>query len=210
MAFTQTAHSLDPAKPAANLMSVRPNSEVAKRTVVPITRAMLTRSFEPVIAYQGGAYGDDVSTATATIAYGTNTAEAGAAENPAYGPKTQTEKAAQLGTTLAQDVTSPRGWVDPSEPYGPAPVSPTDDPTIASLTPATGVSGGSPIWVRITGTKFTPFSQVETGNVYTPYSRYFNATRIDVLMDPRSSPGVVVVKVIDHGVKSNGSNFTFT
>ena len=32
-----------------------------------------------------------------------------------------------------------------------------------------------------------------------------------VLMDPgRSVPGIVVVKVIDHGVKSNGSNFTFT
>jgi len=31
-----------------------------------------------------------------------------------------------------------------------------------------------------------------------------------MLQDPRSTAGTVVVKVIDHGVKSAGSNFTFT
>ena len=107
-------------------------------------------------------------------------------------------------------MTAPRGWIEPSEPYGPAPVSPTDDPTIASLTPATAVAGVTPTWTKITGTKFTPYSQVETGNIVTPYSKYLSPTRIDVLMDPRSSAGTVVVKVIDHGVKSNGSNFVFT
>jgi hypothetical protein len=64
--------------------------------------------------------------------------------------------------------------------------------------------------VTITGTKFTQWSQVETGNVITPYSRYMSATKMAVLMDPRSTAGTVVVKVIDHGVKSAGSNFTFT
>jgi hypothetical protein len=29
-------------------------------------------------------------------------------------------------------------------------------------------------------------------------------------MDPRSSAGVVAVKVVDHDVKSAASNFTFT
>ena len=113
-------------------------------------------------------------------------------------------------STLAQDVTSPRGWIEPREPYGPAPVSPADDPTITSLTPNTAVAGVTPIWVKITGTKFTQWSTVETGNVVTPYLKYISPTRIDVLMDPRSTPGIVVVKVIDHGVKSTGSDFTFT
>jgi hypothetical protein len=115
--------------------------------------------------------------------------------------------------TFSTDVTSPKGWVDPNEPYGPAPVSPTDDPTISSLAPNTAVAGGivQPLWVTITGSKFTQYSTVETGNVYTPYHKYISPTKMALLMDPgRSVPGVVVVKVIDHGVKSNGSNFTFT
>jgi len=157
----------------------------------------------------GGVKGDDTDTATATLltdqipANGPNTAVD-------YGPRTQAAKATAMGTTLAKDVTSPRGWIEPQEPYGPAPVSPTDDPTITSLSPNTMVAGSTPTWVKITGTKFTPFSQVETGGVITPYSKYLSPTRIDMLQDPRSSAGTVVVKVIDHGVKSAGSNFTFT
>jgi hypothetical protein len=151
----------------------------------------------PVITYTGGAYGDDVAVSTANA---TND----------YAPRHQTDKATQLGVVMADDITSPRGWIDPNEAYVPAPMSPADDPTITSLAPNTGVSGGAAIWAMITGTKFTQWSQVETGGVVTPYSKYVSPTRIDVLMDPRSTPGMVVVKVIDHGVKSNGSNFTFT
>jgi hypothetical protein len=156
-----------------------------------------TPIYVPTVGYTGGVKGDDVDTATANA---TND----------YHPRTQAEKATMMGTTLAKDVGSPRGWIDPQEPYGPAPVSPTDDPTIASMSPNTAVAGGTPTWVAITGTKFTPFSQVETGGVVTPYSRYRSPTRIDMLQDPRSSAGTVVVKVIDHGVKSAGANFTFT
>jgi hypothetical protein len=115
--------------------------------------------------------------------------------------------------TFARDITEPRGWISPSEPYNPAPVSPTDDATITSLAPNTTVAGAGlpPVWVTITGTKFTQYSTVETGGLYTPYHRYISPTKMAVLMDPaRSVPGIVVVKVIDHGVKSNGSNFTFT
>ena len=151
----------------------------------------------PTVTYTGGVKGDDIDTATANA---TND----------YHPRTQAEKATMMGTTLAKDIGSPRGWIDPQEPYGPAPVSPTDDPTIVSLSPNTMVAGSTPTWVKITGTKFTPFSQVETGGVITPYSKYLSPTRIDMLQDPRSSAGTVVVKVIDHGVKSAGSNFTFT
>lgn len=149
------------------------------------------------VTYYGGAYGDDVAVSTANA-------------TTDYAPKTQVDKAAISGMPIAKDVGSPRGFIEPQEPYGPAPVSPTDDPTISSLSPSTGVSGGPPIWVTITGTKFTQWSQVETGGVITPYSRYRSPTRIDMLQDPRSTPGTVVVKVIDHDVKSNGSNFTFT
>jgi hypothetical protein len=170
---------------------------MSQRYPVPAPPGTLTPAYVPVITYYGGAYGDDVAVSTANV---TND----------FAPKTQVEKAAIVGMPIAQDVTSPRGWIDPGEPYGPAPVSPADDPTITSLSPNTGVSGGAPIWVTITGTKFTPWSQVETGGVVTPYSRYVSPTRIDMLEDPRSTPGIVVVKVIDHGVKSNGSNFTFT
>ena len=154
----------------------------------------------------GGAYGDDVDQSTANALVD----DLGRGD---YAPRTQAAKATALGTTIAKDVTSPRGWVDPGEPYGPAPVSPADDPTISSLAPATAVAaaGAQPVWVTITGTKFTQYSTVETGNVYTPYHHYISPTKMAVLMDPgRSQPGIVVVKVIDHGVKSAGANFTFT
>ena len=202
--MAQTAHSLDPVKPGASLMSIDPQVNW-HRYPLPITAAMTTPAYVPVISYSGGAYGDDIDTATATFAY-----NAAMGEASTYGPKTQAEKAAAMGTTLAVDVTSPRGYIEPQESYGAPPVSPADDPTITSLAPNTAVAGVTPTWVKITGTKFTQWSQVETGNVITPYSKYISPTRIDVLMDPRSSAGTVVVKVIDHGVKSAGSNFTFT
>lgn len=222
-AFTQTGHSLVPANPN-NLMSVRPNSEVAKRVIVPISAAMVTREYQPVQTWNGGQYGDE-TVAEANVLVD----DQGRGD---YGPRNAAEQIAWPGApnsvvpsesvtggqaltvvgdyTRATTVNSPRGWIDPNEPYGPAPVSPTDDPTITSLAPNTAVSGGAPIWTIITGTKFTPYSQVETGGVITPYSTYRSPTRIDVLMDPRSSAGIVVVKVIDHGVKSAGTNFTFT
>jgi hypothetical protein len=155
----------------------------------------------PTVTYNGGAYGDENQSTTNSTG--------------AYTPRTHADKAAAMAPplTVAKDVTSPRGWIDPNEPYGPAPVSPTDDPTISSLAPNTAVAGGivQPLWVTITGTKFTQYSTVETGNVYTPYHKYISPTKMALLMDPgRSVPGIVVVKVIDHGVKSAGANFTFT
>ena len=152
----------------------------------------------PVVSYVGGAFGDDVSVATANA---TND----------YAPRTQAAKATQLGTTLATDVTSPRGWIDPGEKYGPPPVSPTDDPTITSLAPNTIAVGQPPLLVVVTGTKFTQWSTVETGGVPSPYAKYVSPTKMTILLDPiRSVAGTIVVKVVDHGVKSNGSNFVFT
>lgn len=227
MAFTQTAHTLVPAN-ARNLMSVRPNSEVARRVIAPISAAMVTRAYNPVYTWNGGVGGDETVAETNVLVDDQGKGD--------YAPRNQAEYAALPGNaptaihpgsavqaplppgqaldpdfTFATIVNSPRGWIDPNEAYGPAPVSPTDDPTITSLTPNTAVSGGlNPVWVVIAGTKFTPYSTVETGGVNTPYSRYISPTRIDMLQDPRSTAGTVVVKVIDHGVKSAGANFTFT
>jgi len=219
MAFVQTPHTLVPAN-AKNLMSV--DNTRPKRVIVPISRAMVTPAHLPVSTWDGGAYGDEY-VAEANVKIDTIGPNAPVGD---YGPRNRTEQLAWPGTpnsvvpidplevipdyVEAKTINEPRGWISPAEPYGPAPVSPTDDPTITSLAPNTGVSGQNPTWVTITGTKFTINSWVETGNVNTPYFRYISPTRIDVLMDPRSSPGIVVVKVVDHGVKSNGSNFTFS
>lgn len=170
---------------------------MSQRYPVPAPPGTLIPAYVPVITYFGGAYGDDLAVSTANV---TND----------FAPKTQVEKAALVGMPIAQDITTPRGWIDPQEPYGPPPVSPADDPTITGLAPNTGATGGSPIWVTITGTKFTVWSSVETGGVVTPYSRFISATKMAVLLDPRSSPGIINIKVIDHGVKSNSSDFTFT
>lgn len=155
--------------------------------------------------WDGGQRGDDVTVSETNVLVD----DRGIGD---YNPRNQGAKAAALGLSFVQDLGSPRGWIDPSEPYGPAPVSPTDDPTITSLAPNTGVSGAgkAPTWVTITGTKFTQWSQVLTGGVTTPYFRFVSATRIDMLQDPRSTPGTVTVQVRDHGVLSNSVNFTFT
>lgn len=198
--MAQTAHDLDLAGAAdsgLSLRSIDPQINWRKFPAVVLPRSAYQPAYVPVISFVGGAFGDDQSLSTAT-------------STDAYTPKTQAEKATLTGNTIVQDVGVPRGWISDDEPYGPPPVSPTDDPTITSLAPNTAVSGGAPIWVTITGTKFTQWSWVETGGVYTPYSKYFSATKMAVLMDPRSTAGTIVVKVVDHDVKSAGSNFTFT
>jgi hypothetical protein len=179
----------------------------AHRYPAPLTPAMVLPAYVPVFTWNGGIFGDEsVSESNVVID------DRGVGD---YGPRNLTERktthpAADADYVSAIDITSPRGWIDPNEAYVGPPVSPTDDPTISSLAPNTAVSGVTPTWVKITGTKFTAWSTVETGGVITPYSKYISPTRIDVLMDPRSSAGTVVVKVVDHGVKSAGSNFTFT
>ena len=103
-----------------------------------------------------------------------------------YGPSNLTEKMAWPGApnsvvpseatsggqvvtaiadyTQSTDITAPRGYIGPADPYSkPAPAA----PTITSLTPNTGVSGAGkpPIWTTIAGTGFTQWTTVETGGV---------------------------------------------
>jgi len=159
----------------------------------------------------GGAFGDDVAVSTATLV---TDQVAGNGPNSAvdYTPRTQVAKAAILGMPIAADIGRARGYLEPKQPYGPAPVSPTNDPTITSLSPNTAVSGAgkATVAVTITGTGFTPWSSVTSGNYPIP-CRYLSPTTLEIIQKPSASvPGVVSVVVTDHGVASAGSNFTFT
>lgn len=193
----------------ANVADITPQNW--HRFPSPISKAMTDPVYIPAVTYTGGVYGDDVDTATA-------------ATTVAYAPTTQAAKAALPGASppnaiagepdfaLAVDITRPRGWLEPDDPYVAPPATPAGDPTISSLAPNTAVAGSpSPLAVVVTGTNFTPWSTLETGGVSSPYVRYESPTKLTILMDPkRSSAGIVVVKVVDHGVKSAGTNFTYT
>lgn len=179
----------------------------------PITAAMVLPKYVPAFTWNGGTFGDETQSETNVVIDDRGIGD--------YAPRNLTEelvnhKPGDPDFVPAPDITQPRGWIAPGQPITAKPVSPTDDPTVTSLTPNTAPSGGAnpPVWVVITGTKFTPYSQVETGGVITPYVRYGSATKMHVLMDaPRSTAGVISVRVIDHGVKSAtsaNSNFTFT
>jgi hypothetical protein len=191
----------------------------------PISKAMTDEIYVPVYTWNGGVQGDETVAETNVLIDDFAVGD--------YGPRNLTEKMAWPGApnsvvpseditdgqpvtaivdyTLSTDITRPRGWLEPDDPYV-APPGAGANPTITSLTPNTGVSGAgaTPTWVKITGTNFTQWSTVETGGVVTPYIKYVSPTRIDMLQDPRSTPGTVTVAVIDHGVRSATSNFTFT
>src|SRR5580765_4570797 len=90
----------------------------------PITAAMLTPA-NPAAGYprfntpgdwSGAVYGDDVDAAKANVALAT---ASGAAAYPDYTPRHQTAKAAAMvpPATMVIDVTRPRGWIAPTQPY---------------------------------------------------------------------------------------------
>ncbi len=83
---------------------------MSQRYPPPITAAMVTPAFVRVVSWSGGAYGDDIDTATASFAY-----NAAMGEASTYSPKTQAEKAtlADPDYVLAEDITRPRGWIAP-------------------------------------------------------------------------------------------------
>jgi hypothetical protein len=151
--------------------------------------------YVPVVSFAGGAVGDDVDTADA-------------ASTDTYSPRNQAQKATLLGTTLAVDIGRARGYLEPDDPYStPVPAA----PVITSLAPNTAVAGTDPnLVVTITGTGFTPWSTVLSGNFPIPV-RYISPTKLEILQKPKASvAGTVQVVVIDHGVKSAPSNFVFT
>jgi hypothetical protein len=155
----------------------------------------------------GGVIGDDTDTATATLL---TDQIAGNGPNSAvdYAPRTQAAKATAMGLTSTVDIARPRGYLEPDDPYATAAPA---APVITSLSPNTAVAVTGPdLVVTITGTGFTPWSTVLSGNFPIPV-RYLSATKMEIIQKPRSSvAGIVQVVVIDHGVKSVASNFTFT
>lgn len=153
------------------------------------------RAYTPTITFTGGAEGDDVDEATAN-------------STDAYSPKTQAAKAAAMSPagSLAVDITTPRGWIDPKSPAKAEPAA----PTLTSIAPTTAATGGGTIPVTLTGTGFTRYSTVKTGGVITPYVEYVSPTTLKVILDPRSSAGSIDISVIDHSVETAPQAFTFT
>lgn len=153
-----------------------------------------TPAYVPEVEYFGGSPGNDVSQSTANV---TND----------FFPKTQVEKASLTGNEMVQDVGTPTGWVEPGAPYTPPP----PDPVITGIAPDTGVAGGDPVSVTVTGSNFTQWSTVRTGGIDTPYFEVHSDTEILVVMDAgRSVAGQIDIIVTDHGVDSGPATFTYT
>lgn len=157
----------------------------------------------PVITYNGGAFGDDVTVSTANA---TNT----------YSPRFQGDKitAGNLtpATVMVTDVGRARGAIEPGQAYPNSGTAALTAPTITSLAPNTAVTGPNKptVAVTITGTGFTQWSTTTSGNFPIP-CRYLSPTTLEIIQKPSASvPGIVSVVVTDHGVASAGSNFTFT
>ena len=192
--MVQTAHSLVPVNPKS-LMSVDPQKNW-HRYPVPAPAGTLNRVYVPTVTYYGGAYGDDVRVSTANA---TND----------YMPRHQTDKPF-LG--VAQDVARGRGPIAPNQPYPVITDTPPQPPTISSLSPSTAVTGPNKptVAVLITGTNFTQWSTVTSGNFPIP-CRYLSPTTLEIIQKPSASvPGTVAVVVTDHGIASAASNFVFT
>jgi hypothetical protein len=155
-------------------------------------------AYVPVITYNGGLFGDDVSVATSN-----------ATQN--YGPRNQAAKGAAMvpAVPLAVAVSRRRGWIAPNQSYIPGTIPAA--PVITSLSPNTAVAGtGAALVVDIVGTGFSPWSLVTSGNYPIPFE-YISPTLLRIAQFPRNSiAGIVTVQVYDHNVLSNTSDFTFT
>lgn len=152
----------------------------------------------PTVTYNGGVKGDDVDVSTAN-------------STSTYGPRTQAQKATALGTVIAEDVTRPRGYIAPAQPYGAKPAA----PVVTTVAPNTAAAGSNPLVVTITGTGFTQYSKVISGGTGSPWdaaAQYVSPTQMKILIDPRPSiAGAISIAVEDHDVLSNTDKlFTFT
>jgi hypothetical protein len=201
---------------------------------LPITAAMLASAnsnadkprYSTMADWAGGVKGDDVDTATATVALANSS---GGAAEANYTPRTQAQKATLPGAppesvpidpgevhpdyVLAVDVARPRGAIAANQPYPKSGDAAPAAPVVSSLAPATAAAGSNPLTVTITGTGFTPWSKVFTGAQTVPEQfRYVSATSLMIMIDPRAAvAGTASVAVEDHDVMSNTNiNFTFS
>lgn len=164
----------------------------------PITVAMTTPPFLGAVSYDwpyNGLVGDDVNVATANA-------------TGDYAPKNQGQKSNMLGAEnpLAIDITTPRGWIDPLEAYGQAPL-----PTLTSLNPASIAAVHEDTSVALIGTNFMPSSQIiMNGNV--ERTTFISATELRTIVKATSfiEAGSVPVQVSNDGRLSAIVNLTIT
>jgi hypothetical protein len=166
---------------------------------LPITRAMVTPAYLGDVTYNwpyNGLYGNDVNVATAN------------ATGP-YEPKNQGNKANMLGDAnrLAVDITTPSGWIDPKEGYGPAPT-----PTLTGLIPSSRVVAPTDdLSVELIGSNFMPSSQIEVAG-HIERTTYVSPSVLKTLFRGTvfTGPGVLPVRVFNDDKASGVQNFTIT
>lgn len=141
-----------------------------------------------------GSFGDDVNMATANA-------------TGYYEPKNQGNKASIMGLPLAVDITTPRGWIDPLEPYAPPPT-----PTLTSLDPASiALPQTNDVLLHIHGTNFMPSSQL-LWNGGPDRATFISPTELTTIIrgGPATTPYSAEVKVLNAGVASNALTLEFT
>jgi hypothetical protein len=193
------------------------------RYPLPITAAMTKKAYVPVYTYNGGLYGDDVAIAETNVLVDDRAIGD-------YGPRHQVERSTWPGVpnsvvpsesitsgqaitsiadyTFATDITAPRGYIGPRDPYSKAvPAA----PTITSLSPNTAVAGSADIVVVVNGTGFTQWTQILNGGVQNVTAYYVSPTKMAMMFEVSSSAaGTTNVVAVDHGVATAPSTFTFT
>lgn len=164
--------------------------------------------YDSMTDWAGGTEGDDVSVATATQSL----ESAAPTTVEPYAPVNQAHKAEIMvpPTSLAIDVTAPRGWIGPQDPYGPPPV-----PTVTSIDPTShDVGPGDPFVLTVTGTNFLPGSVIVFGNnPLGERTTFVSATELKTIIQPDLFPNpdpAVQVLVRTAGVESNAVDFEFT
>ena len=166
-------------------------------------------SYADMSGWAGGADGDDVNVASATQSI---IDASGRSASFPYVPVNQGHKAEIMvpPTPLAVDVTTPRGWIGPLDPYGPAPT-----PTITAIDPTSSPVGpGDSFVLTVTGTNFLPGSIILFGNnplgertTFVSETELTTIIRRDLFPNPDPA---VKVRVSTGGVVSNEVDFAFT
>jgi hypothetical protein len=166
-------------------------------------------TYDSMTDWYGGLFGDDVSVAAASQSIGNRSG--GADEDP-YAPVNQAHRAEIMvpPTSLAVDVTWPRGWIGPLDPYGPPPT-----PAVTSIDPASHEVGpGAPFILTVTGTNFLPGSVILFGNnTLGERTTFVSETTLTTIVQPDLFPNpdpAVKVRVRTGGVESNSVDFEFT
>jgi len=126
-------------------------------------------------------------------------------------PRTQSDKATQLGVAFADPINTPFGSIEPRDGYPVAGSPAPGVPTLSTLTPNTAAIGQPSVIVKATGTNFTPYSVVEVGGTNYAPTTYVSPTELRFPVDTMNSvAGVISVKVLEHNLKTSAVNFTFT